>query len=111
MIFVGGTGNPYFTTDTAAALRAAEIEASALLLAKYGTNGVYDKDPRKNEDAVKYGTVGYDEVIQLGLEVMDLTAVALGKDVNVPIYVFDMQEEGGVLRALLNDTEAGTFIT
>lgn len=87
IIFAGGTGNPYFTTDTGAALRASEMQCDALLKATQ-VNGVYDADPRVNAEAKKYEAVSYDEVIQKGLAVMDLTAVALAKENNIPIVVF-----------------------
>ncbi len=87
IIFAGGTGNPYFTTDTGAALRASEMQCDALLKATQ-VDGVYDSDPRRNKKAKKYDTVSYDEVIQKGLAVMDLTAVSLAKENNIPIVVF-----------------------
>jgi uridylate kinase len=111
VIFGGGTGNPYFTTDTAAALRAAEIGAKRLLLAKFGTDGVYDKDPRRFPDATKFDTIHYDSVITQNLRVMDSAAVALCRDNRVPIYVFDMAAKDGVVEALLGGTDMGTTIT
>jgi uridylate kinase len=110
VVFGGGTGNPYFTTDTAAALRAAEIEASVLLLAKYGTDGVYDKDPRRAADASKFLVMSYDDLLDRSLEVMDLTAVTLCKEHRVPIHVFDMEAEDAVVDALLGRGEHGTRI-
>jgi uridylate kinase len=111
VIFAGGTGNPYFTTDTAAALRAAEIGAQRLLLAKFGTDGVYDKDPRRFPDAKKFETIDYESVITQNLRVMDSAAVALCRDNRVPIYVFDMTAENGVVNALLGRSDTGTTIT
>lgn len=87
IIFAGGTGNPYFTTDTGAALRASEMQCNALLKATQ-VDGVYNADPRKDTNAQKYDAISYDEVIQKGLAVMDLTAVALAKENNIPIVVF-----------------------
>lgn len=111
VVFAGGTGNPYFTTDTAAALRAAEIGAERLLLAKFGTDGVYDKDPRRFPDARKFDTIDYESVITKNLRVMDSAAVALCRDNKVPIYVFDMGAHNGVVNALLGRTDTGTTIT
>lgn len=111
LIFAGGTGNPYFTTDTAAALRAREIGANILLMAKSGTDGVYDKDPRASADAVKFMKLEYDELLSRDLQVMDLTAVQLCKeDPPLPIYVFDMDGEDSVRDALLQKYEEGTLI-
>ena len=90
VIFVGGTGNPYFTTDTAAALRASEIDADILLKATK-VDGVYNKDPLKYPDASKYATMTYQQVLAEKLEVMDATAVALCMSNQIPIFVFHMQ--------------------
>ena len=87
IIFAGGTGNPYFTTDTGAALRASEMQCEALLKATQ-VDGVYSADPKKDKNAQNYDVINYDEVIQKGLAVMDLTAVALAKENNIPIVVF-----------------------
>ncbi len=111
VIFGGGTGNPYFTTDTAAALRAAEIGAEVLLLAKYRTNGVYDKDPNTNVDAKLFVSMTYDDLLSRNLDVMDLAAVALCKDNGVPIFVFDMDGNGSVGDALLGRPVTGTYIS
>lgn len=110
VIFAGGTGSPYFTTDTAAALRAIEIEADALLMAKKGVGGVYDKDPRRHPDAVMFRQLGYMDVLNKDLKVMDATAVALCKDNNMDIVVFDVAEQGNVRRAVLGE-EVGTLVT
>ncbi len=110
VIFAGGTGSPYFTTDTAAALRAIEIEAGALLMAKKGVDGVYDKDPNVHPDAVIYRRLGYLDVINQDLKVMDATAVALCKDNNMDIIVFDVAQPGNVKRAVLGE-EVGTLVT
>lgn len=94
-IFAAGTGNPYFTTDTAATLRANEMSCEAIFK---GTkvDGVYDKDPMKHTDAVRYDTVTYDEVLQKRLSVMDASAIALARDNNLPIIVFSLDEPGGI---------------
>jgi uridylate kinase len=110
VILAGGTGNPFFTTDTTASLRAAEIEADVILLAKFGTDGVYDKDPRRNADAVKFTEVGYDDILSMNLQVMDSTAVSMCRDNGTPIYVFDMEGEDAVRSALLGITEGGTRV-
>ena len=110
VIFAGGTGSPYFTTDTAAALRAIEIEADALLMAKRGVEGVYDKDPNVHPDAVMFRRLGYMDVLNRDLKVMDATAVALCKDNNMDIIVFDVARPGNVKRAVLGE-EVGTLVT
>jgi uridylate kinase len=93
-IFAAGTGNPYFTTDTAATLRASEMRCEAIFK---GTkvDGVYDKDPAKHDDAVRYDTVSFDDVLQKRLGVMDASAIALARDNNLPIIVFSLDEPGG----------------
>ena len=93
-IFAAGTGNPYFTTDTAATLRATEMKCEAIFK---GTkvDGIYDKDPKKHSDAIKYQTISYDEVLQKRLGVMDASSIALARDNNLPIVVFSLDEEGG----------------
>jgi len=102
VIFAGGTGNPYFTTDTAAALRAAEIHADVILKATK-VDGVYDRDPMKHQDATRFDAVSYMEVLQRGLRVMDSTAVSLCMDNDIPIVVFDLQKEGNIRRVLLGE--------
>jgi len=109
VIFGGGTGNPYFSTDTTSALRAAEIGANVVLMAKNGTDGVYDKDPRTNEDAVKYTSLTHQELLEKKLKVMDSTAAALCKDNGINIIVFDMNEHGNIRRAA-NGEKIGTLI-
>lgn len=99
IIFAGGTGNPYFTTDTGAALRASEMQCNALLKATQ-VDGVYDADPRKNDKAKKYDAVSYDEVIQKELAVMDLTAVSLAKENQIPIVVFSQHGEKALENAV-----------
>jgi len=110
VIFAAGTGNPFFTTDTAAALRAAEIEADALLKGTHsGVDGVYSADPRTNDDAVKYDEVGYMEVMTKDLKVMDATAIAFCRDNAIPIVVFDMSQAGS-LRSILAGESVGTIV-
>lgn len=108
VIFAAGTGNPYFSTDTAASLRAMEIEAEAVLKATR-VDGVFDKDPLKFDDAVRFDHLSYIEVLQKGLEVMDATAVSLCMDHQLPIIVFDMTEHGNIKRAIQGD-EVGTLV-
>ena len=109
VIFAAGTGNPYFSTDTTAALRAAEIEADVILLAKK-VDGVYDKDPHKFEDAKKYDTLTYIEVLEQGLQVMDSTATSLCMDNNIPILVFGLEEPGNIKRAISGE-KIGTLVS
>ena len=99
VIFAAGTGNPYFSTDTTAALRAAEIEADAILMAKKFADGVYDSDPRTNPDAKKFDELTYMDVISRELKVMDATSTTLCKDNNIPIVVFSMDIPGNITRA------------
>ena len=94
VIFAAGTGNPYFTTDTAATLRASEMACEAIFKGTQ-VDGIYDKDPKKYVDAVRYDTVSYDEVLQKRLKVMDASAIALARDNNLPIIVFSLDEAGG----------------
>jgi uridylate kinase len=108
VIFAGGTGNPYFSTDTAAALRAAEIEAEVLLMAKR-VDGVYDCDPLSNPDAKQFKRLTYLEVIEKGLGVMDSTAASLCMDNGIPIVVFNLMRPGNVKRAVLGE-DIGTEI-
>lgn len=109
VIFGAGSGNPYFSTDTAAALRAAEIEADVILLAK-NVDGVYDRDPNKFADAKKYDTLTYMEVIEQGLQVMDTTATTLCMDNNIPILVFGLEGDGNIKRAMLGE-KIGTIVS
>ncbi len=107
-IFAAGTGNPFFTTDTAAALRALEIGADCILLAK-SVDGVYDSDPGKNPDAKKYKTINYKDVLAKELRVMDLTATAMCKDGDMSVMVFELDGEGSILNAL-NGKSEGTYV-
>ena len=108
VIFACGTGNPYFSTDTGAALRAAEIGADALLLAK-NVDGVYDSDPKLNPDAVKFDSLTYMQVISKGLKAMDTTAITMCMDNSIPIIAFSLNEEGSIKRALTGE-KIGTYI-
>ncbi len=110
VIFAAGTGNPFFTTDTAAALRAAEIDADAMLMAKNGVDGVYSDDPKVNKNAIKYDKISYDDIIIKGLKVMDLTSCALCKQNNIPICVFDFNLENSIVK-ILNNENIGTIVT
>ncbi|MHB8035761.1 UMP kinase [Clostridium botulinum] len=109
VIFASGTGNPYFSTDTAAALRAAEIEADVILLAKK-VDGVYDKDPHKYDDAKKYNKLSYIEVLEQGLQVMDSTATSLCMDNDIPILVFGLDEPCNIIKAVTGE-EIGTLVS
>ena len=110
VIFAAGTGSPYFSTDTTAALRASEIKADVILVAKNGTDGVYDDDPNRNKNAVKYDRLGYNEIIRKNLNVMDQTAIAMCKDVGMELVVFGMNEPGNIKKAVMGDS-IGTKIT
>ena len=109
VIFAGGTGIPYFTTDTAAALRGTEIGADVILMAKNGVKGVYDKDPRKFADAKFYSSLTFSDLIEQNLQVMDQTAASICKDNHVEIVVFNVNEEGNILKAALGQ-DIGTVI-
>lgn len=108
VIFGAGTGNPYFTTDTAATLRAIEIGADVILK---GTrvDGIYDSDPEKNENAIKFNSLTFDEVYEKGLKVMDMTAFTLSHENKLPIIVFDMNKEGNLLKIVEGDN-IGTLV-
>ena len=108
VIFACGTGNPFFSTDTAAALRASEIEADIMLKATM-VDGVYNKDPRKHPDAIRYSTVSHDEVLQLNLGIMDATAAALCRDNQVAIAVFSMEDPENIIR-IVRGEEIGTIV-
>ncbi len=108
VIFGAGTGNPFFTTDTTAALRAAEISADAILMAK-NVDGVYDSDPVMNSEAVKYKELSYIDVLNKSLGVMDSTAVSLCMDNDIPIIVFGIKKEGNIERVIKGE-EIGTFV-
>lgn len=109
VLFGAGTGNPYFSTDTAAVLRAAEIEADAILLAK-NIDGVYSADPRVDDNAVKYDAITYDEVLAQHLAVMDTTATSLSMDNSIPVIVFELKDPENIVRAVLGE-KIGTVVT
>jgi len=109
VLFAAGTGNPYMTTDTAAALRAIEIGAEVLLMAKNNVDGVYDSDPNKHSDAKRFERLGYMEALNRRLDVMDNTALSLCMDNDLPIIVFDILQPGNIVSILVGDT-VGTTI-
>lgn len=108
VIFAAGTGNPYFSTDTTAALRAAEIEAEVILMAKK-VDGVYDSDPKNNPAALKYHELSYIDVLNKGLGVMDSTATSLCMDNKIPMIIFSIMEEGNIKKAVTGE-KIGTFV-
>ncbi|CAB4723296.1 unannotated protein [freshwater metagenome] len=111
VVFAAGTGNPYFTTDTTAALRAAEIGADAVFKGTHsGVDGIYNADPRTNPDAVKLNSISHFDVINQRLEVMDSTAITFCMDNKLPIIVFNVMEEGNIRRALMGE-EIGTIVS
>jgi len=103
VIFGAGTGNPYFTTDSAAVLRAIEVEADVILK---GTrvDGIYTADPEKDKEAIKYDQISFDDVLKKGLKVMDTTAFTLSQENELPIIVFDMNKRGNLMKVVLGDT-------
>jgi uridylate kinase len=109
VIFAAGTGNPYFTTDTAAALRASEMACEALFK---GTkvDGVYSKDPHEHSDAVKYENISFQEVLTKNLKVLDASAISLARDNNIPVIVFSITEKDSFLKVLNGDTKCSTII-
>ncbi|GGA15947.1 UMP kinase [Psychrobacillus lasiicapitis] len=109
VIFAAGTGNPYFSTDTTAALRAAEIEADVILMAKNNVDGVYSADPKTDTTAIKYDELSFIEVIQQGLQVMDSTASTLCMDNDIALIVFSVMENGNIKRAVLGEA-IGTVV-
>jgi uridylate kinase len=109
VIFGAGSGNPYFTTDTTAALRATEIGAEAILMAKRGTDGVYDSDPNQNPDAVRFDRLDYMELLSRRLKVMDATATTLCMDNRIPLIVFDLDVYGNIEKAVCGE-KVGTFV-
>ena len=108
VIFGGGTGSPFFSTDTTASLRAAEVEAEVILMAK-NIDAVYSDDPRKNPDAVRYSHLTHAEVLEKDLKVMDATAAAMCRDNHIAIHVFGLTEEGGMMKAICGE-EIGTIV-
>ena len=109
VVFGCGTGNPFFSTDTAAALRAAEIDADVIMKATM-VDGVYDSDPKTNPHAVKYDTVSFSDVLSHDLKVMDSTAASLCRDNHLPILVFSIEDEQNICRAVCGET-VGTLVT
>ena len=109
VIFGAGTGNPYFSTDTAASLRAMEINADVLLKAT-SVDGIYNADPKKDVNAVKFDEITYMDIIQLGLKVMDISAVSLCKDNNLPMIIFSMRERGNILKVVQGE-KLGSLVT
>jgi uridylate kinase len=109
VIFGGGTGNPHVTTDTAAALRAAEIRADAVLMAKNNVDGVYTSDPKNDPNAQKIESITFDDMIRRGLKVMDPAAVSLCQQNNIPIIVFDFEKEGSIRKIVCGD-QVGTLV-
>ena len=110
VIFAAGTGNPFFTTDSAAALRALEMKAEVIFKATK-VDGIYDSDPHKNPNAVRYDRITYREVLEKQLKVMDASAISLCMDNNLPIMVFNMRQDGNIVKAVCGNTEIGTLVT
>jgi len=109
VIFAAGTGNPYFSTDTAASLRAAEINASVILAGKNNVDGVYDADPNSNRNAKRFESLTYTEMLQRKLGVMDLTSATLSEENNIPTFVFSMTQPGNIAKAITGEI-TGTMI-
>ena len=109
VIFAAGTGNPYFTTDSAAALRALEIEAQVIFKATK-VDGIYSADPMKNKDATRFEKISYQEVLEKQLKVMDSSAISLCMDNSLPIMVFNMNDSGNIIKAVNGDTSIGTLV-
>src|SRR5687767_11065518 len=109
VIFAAGTGNPYFTTDSAAALRALEIEAQVIFKATK-VDGIYSADPMKNKDATRFEKISYQEVLEKQLKVMDSSAISLCMDNSLPIMVFNMTDSGNIIKAVNGDTSIGTLV-
>lgn len=110
VIFAAGTGNPFFTSDTAAALRAAEIDAEVILMGKNNVDGVYSADPKTDANAQKFVALTYRELLEKRLAVMDATAAALAEERHIPIIVFDLSQKGAMLRAAKGE-QVGTLVT
>jgi len=109
VIFGAGTGNPYFSTDTTAALRAAETEADVILMAKKGTDGIYDSDPNKNPNAKRFDEITYSDILSRGLQVMDSTATSLCMDNKIPLVVFNIDHHENIVKAALGE-DIGTTV-
>jgi uridylate kinase len=109
VVFAAGTGNPYFTTDTAAVLRALEIKADVIMKATR-VDGVYDRDPKQHSDAIRYDSLTFTTVLRDNLKIMDAAGIALARDNNLPIFVFDMTKPGNIVKAIMGEN-VGTLIT
>lgn len=110
VIFAGGTGNPYFSTDTTSALRAAEIQADVIMMAKNNVDGIYSADPKVDQEAVKYDELTYLDIINKSLKVMDTTASSLSMDNDIPLVVFNLNEKGNIKRAVSGERIGTTVI-
>ena len=110
VIFAAGTGKPFFTTDTASALRASEINAEVMLMAKNGVDGIYDDDPKTNPNAKKIDEISYADIIKKDLRIMDTSACALCKQNNIPIIVFDFKASGSLVK-IMNGESVGTYVS
>lgn len=110
LIFSGGTGSPYFSTDTGSALRAAELNSDIILMAKNGVEGVYDKDPKKHDDANLFKHISHQELLKRNLQVMDQTAASMCAENKIDMIVFNMNEHGNIRKAILEEP-IGTFVT
>ena len=108
-IFVGGTGSPFFSTDTASALRAAELNCDVILMGKHGVDGVYNKDPLKYDDAVKYSELTHQTLLEEGLKIIDSTAASMCSDNNIDLVIFNMEEKGNFKKAVLGE-KIGTIV-
>ncbi|MFV0381885.1 MAG: UMP kinase [Breznakia sp.] len=109
VIFGAGTGSPFFSTDTTAALRASEIKADVILMAKNGVDGVYNADPKKNPEAIKYDALSYMDLLNQGLQVMDATATSMCMDNDIDLVVFNMNERGNILKAIKGQANGTTI--
>lgn len=109
LLFAGGTGHPYFSTDTCSSLRALQTKCDIILVAKNGVDGVYSADPKKDKKAVKFDNISYQEIIEKDLQVMDLTAITMCRENNLPLFVFNMNEPGNITKAALSKV-AGTIV-
>jgi uridylate kinase len=111
VILASGTGNPFFTTDSAAALRAAEIRAEVILMAKHGVDGVYTADPKRDPSATRFDQLTFMDALKRGLAVMDSTALTFCMDNNIPIIVFDALQEGAIEQIVLGNHQVGTLVS
>lgn len=109
LIYAGGTGQPYFSTDTCSALRALQTKCDIILVAKNGVDGVYSSDPKKDKNAKFYEAISYQEILEKNLQVMDLTAISMCKENNLPLFVFNMNKQGNIIKAINNQVK-GTLV-